>query len=213
MRQQQDYFIYQRRADRFQQKKQKTDKYLGKAIWQTMTASKVYIEKTAQAPAPSKDFHQLVVSDTEVKWRTWRIAIRRDQRGIPPTQRKTPWRDFDDDLLLQSDISRVFGEDTLRLVHALVCGDWLVRLPPRIVVHIVSFLELEDIIQLGRVCRFLRKVCSSNDLWEKIYRTHCDTLSEETRIFAGEVGWKKVFFTNKLQLRARARRQKRRGKF
>ena len=178
-----------------------------------MSASKVYIEKTAQAPAPSKDFHQLVVTESEVKWRTWRIAIRRDQRGIPPIQRKTPWEDFDDDLLVQSDISRVFGEETLRLVHAVVCGDWLVRLPPLIVVHIASFLDLEDIMHLGSVCRFLRKVCISNELWEKIYLAHCDTVTQETRSFAKEVGWKKVFFTNKLQLRVQLRRQKRRGKY
>lgn len=178
-----------------------------------MSASKVYIEKTAQAPAPNKDFHQLVVTDTEVKWRTWRIAIRRDQRGIPPTQRKTPWQDFDDDLLLQSDISRVFGDETLRLVHAVVCGDWLVRLPPLIVVRIASFLALEDVLQLGGACRFLRKICNSNELWEKIYLAHCDTLSDNTKSFAEDVGWKKVFFTNKLQLRAQLRRQKRRGKF
>ena len=88
-----------------------------------MSTLKVFIEKVGQAPAPSKDFHQFVVNEREVIWRTWRIAIRRDQRGLPPSQKKVSWDEFDDDALLQSDISRVFGEETLKHVHAIVCGD------------------------------------------------------------------------------------------
>ena len=173
-----------------------------------MSAGKILIEKTAQAPPPSKDFHQLLVNETEVIWRTWKISLRKDQRYIPPSQKKVPWEDFDYDEILQNDINRVFHENTLRLVHATVCGDWLVRLPTKVVVHIASNLDLIDIVRLGAVCKFLRKVCSGDELWEKIFCAHCDNVTDEMRAIAQEVGWKKLFFTNKLQLQVQVRRRK-----
>lgn len=175
-----------------------------------MNLGTILFEKTGQAPSPSKDFHQLLVTENQVILRTWRISIRKDQRYIPPSQRKVPVAEFDEDTLLQTDISRIFGEDTLRLVHGIVCKDWLARLPKNIVIHIASFLDLVDIARLGSVCRSLHKVCSSDELWEKIFLTHCDTISDETRALAQDVGWKKVFFTDKLQLRVQMRRRKER---
>lgn len=174
----------------------------------TMSTAKVFIEKVGQAPSPSKDFHQLVLNEKEVTWRTWRIAIRRDQRGLPPSQKKVTWDEFDDDTLLQSDISRVFGEETLKHVHAIVCGDWLVRLPPRVIAHIASFLDLVDIVHLGAVCKLTRKICASDLLWEKKFMAYCDIVTDEMKTLAREIGWRKVFFANKLELRVKLRRQK-----
>ena len=173
-----------------------------------MSGAKVFIEKVGQAPPPSKDFHQLTVNETNVIWRTWKIAIRRDQRGLPPTQKKCPWVDFEDDTLLQSDISRVFGDETLKHVHAIVCGDWLIRLPPRVLVHIASFLDLIDIIHLSTTCKFTRKVCGSDQIWEKIFRIYCDTFTDEFKTMGKKDGWKKAFYTKKLHLRVKLRRPK-----
>ena len=173
-----------------------------------MSTPKVFIEKVGQAPSPSKDFHQLVVNETDIIWRTWRVAIRRDQRGLPPTTRKIPWREFDDDTILQGDISHVFGEETLKHVHAVVYGDWLIRLPPRVVVRIASFLDLIDIVHLGAVCRFTRKICASDLLWEKLFLAYCDTVTDEIKISAKQNGWRNVFFSNKLELRVKLRKMK-----
>ena len=175
---------------------------------QTMGTVKVFIEKVSQAPPPSKDFHQLVVNENEVIWRTWRIAIRSDQRGMPPTQKKVPWDEFDDDTLLQGDISRVFGEETLKHVHAIVCGDWLIRLPPRAVLHIASFLDLIDVVRFGGVCKFTRKICTSDLLWKKRFLLYCDTVTDDMKTMAKEVGWRKVFFANNLERRVKLRRLK-----
>ena len=177
----------------------------------SMNLGKILFEKTGQAPSPTKDFHQLLVTESQIILRTWRISLRKDQRYIPPTQRKVLRGEFDEDTLLQADISRIFGEDTLRVVHSIVCQDWLARLPRRVLIRIAIMLDLIDITNLGSVCRSLRKVCSSDELWEKIYMTNCDTIAEETRALAQEVGWKKVFFTNKLQLQVQVRRRKERN--
>ena len=175
-----------------------------------MNLGTILFEKTGQAPSPSKDFHQLLVTENLVILRTWRISVRKDQRYIPPSQRKVPLEEFDEDTTLQTDVSRIFGEETLRLVHSIVCKDWLARLPKNVLIRIASFLDLVDIARLGSVCKSLRKVCSSDELWEKIFITHCDTITGETRALAKEVGWKKVFFTNKLQLQVQMRRRKER---
>jgi len=175
-----------------------------------MNLGTILFEKTGQAPSPSKDFNQLLVTENQVILRTWRISIRKDQRYIPPSQRKVPLDEFDEDSQLQTDISRIFGAETLRLVHGIVCKDWLARLPKNILIRIATYLDLVDVARLGSVCRSLRKVCSSDELWEKIFVTHCDTITQETRALAQEVGWKKVFFTNKLQLQVQMRRRKER---
>lgn len=185
--------------------------WLHGVLHDNMNLGAILFENTRQAPSPSKDFHQLLVTENQVILRTWRISIRKDQRYIPPSQRKVPIEEFDDDSLLQTDINRIFGEDTLRLVHSIVCKDWLARLPQNVLIHLLSFLDLVDIARLGSVCRSLRKVCSSDELWEKIFLSHCDTINDETRSLAKEVGWRKVFFTNKLQLQVQMRRRKERN--
>jgi F-box protein 36 len=169
----------------------------------------ILYEKTGQAPAPSKDFHQLLVSETEVTLRGWKVSVRKDQRLIPPSQRKISWDEFDEDTRMQSEISRIFGEETLSQVHALICGDWLIRLPVDLIMKLCGYLELQDIARLAQVCRKLRDVCCSDKLWENIYRTHCDTVTEKVISLAAEVGWKKLFFTNKLQLQKEMRRRDR----
>lgn len=175
-----------------------------------MSHSHIIYEKTGQAPAPSKDFHQLLVSNTQVTLRGWKVSVRKDQRLIPPTQRKITWEEFDADTRMQSEITRIFGEGTLSQVHALICGDWLIRLPVDLIVLLCTYIDLADIARLAQVCRKMRDVCSSDRLWERIYRAHCDTVTDEMTSLATEVGWKKLFFTNKLQLQKEVRRHKER---
>jgi len=71
-----------------------------------MNLGTLLVEKTGQAPSPSKDFNQLLVTENQVILRTWRISIRKDQRYIPPSQLKVPVAEFDEDTLLQTDVTR-----------------------------------------------------------------------------------------------------------
>ena len=170
-----------------------------------MSKGFIYVEKAGQAPSPSKDFHQLIVTETEVIWRTWRIALRRDERGIPPNQRKVDWADFAQEELMQNDINRVFGEEMLRLVHGIACGDWLVRLPPKVVIRLTRFLDVVQIVRLGSLNRYMRNVCSCDDVWRRIVRSNCEKVTDEMKNMAKDVGWRKTFFTNKLHLRIKSK--------
>ncbi len=50
--------------------------------------------------------------------------------------------------------------------------------------------------------RPLFQLCNSDELWEILYLDHmgAEHVGDELRSLAEAVGWKKLFFTNKLQL-------------
>ena len=50
----------------------------------------------------------------------------------------------------------------------------------------------------------LLQLCNSDKLWKKIYGTHCDHISQELEDLADREGWRRLFFTNKLQLQVPA---------
>ncbi len=83
----------------------------------------------------------------------------------------------------------------------MMYGDWLIRMPEKVTFQIINSLELTDIISLSQCCMFLKKLCSKDDLWRDIYAKHSTRrVTEDVRELARDIGWKKTFFTNKLQL-------------
>nr|XP_033814226.1 F-box only protein 36 [Geotrypetes seraphini] len=165
---------------------------------------------SSQAPAPSKDFYQLLITKIEVIVRWWKISLRSEFRDAKPGELRETHHDFLEDSTLQVQISIVFGPNTLEYVTNLCRGkfDFLERLPEGILLYIMTFLELEDIARLSQTSRTFEKVCNSDKLWEHIVESLCDTVTAEMRMLAREVGWKQIFFTNKLQLQLQLRRRR-----
>ncbi|KAM6063709.1 F-box only protein 36 isoform 1-T1 [Theristicus caerulescens] len=170
-------------------------------------------ERRGQAPAPSKDFCQLLVTRREVIFRWWKISLRNELRESRPGEIKESQEDFLGDSSLHIQIAIVFGAKVLEHVLSLCRGnyDFLERLPVPLLLYIISFLELEDIARLSQVSRRFEMICNSNALWENIVENLCDTITPEMKELAQEMGWKQFFFTNRiqLQLQLRRRRQKR----
>ncbi|XP_054062444.1 F-box only protein 36 isoform X2 [Rissa tridactyla] len=112
-------------------------------------------ETRRQAPAPSKDFCQLLVTRREVVFRWWKISLRNKFRESRPGEIKESWEDFLDDSSLHIQIAIVFGAKVLEHVLNLCRGnyDFLERLPVPLLLYIISFLELEDIARLSQVSR------------------------------------------------------------
>ena len=46
------------------------------------------------------------------------------------------------------------------------------------------------------------QLCGSDELWEHLYREHNDSsdVADDLRAHAKRVGWRRVFFANKIQL-------------
>ncbi|KAM6259691.1 F-box only protein 36 isoform 2-T2 [Spheniscus humboldti] len=149
-------------------------------------------ETRGQAPAPSKDFCQLLVTRREVIFRWWKISLRNEFRESRPGEIKESQEDFLDDSSLHSNY------------------DFLERLPVPLLLYIISFLELEDIARLSQVSRRLEMISNSNALWENIVENLCDTITPEMKELAQEMGWKQFFFTNRLQLQLQLRRRRQR---
>lgn len=175
--------------------------------------AKKLFEATAQVPSPSKDFTQIILTERGVVWRKWKITLRGISQGAAPapSEEALSHEDFQYDSTLQGEIERIFGPEVLRQIKRILAGshDELSKLPEKTMVQICSCLDLQSIMQLSRVNRHLREVCTSNSLWEKLYRIHQGVPSDEVSALAKEVGWKTVFFMNKLQLQKELSRRRR----
>ncbi|XP_002733404.1 F-box only protein 36-like [Saccoglossus kowalevskii] len=173
----------------------------------------VLLELTGQAPSPSKDYHQLLITRKEVIHRWWRISLRNDAKKVAPGELRETLEDFIYDDTLQAEIKRIFSESWCEYAKNLCQGniDYIVRMPKPIQILMASYLELEDVASLAQTCKTFREVCNSDALWERIYEDNCDTVTEEVRSLAQDVGWKELFFLNKLQLQVKLRRKRGKG--
>ncbi|XP_012716499.2 F-box only protein 36b [Fundulus heteroclitus] len=159
-------------------------------------------EISGRGPAPNKDFYYFAVTKSQVIWRWWKISARTVDRYTKPGEEKESHSVFLDDFELQREVGMVFGAKILQFTKALCQGqyNYLERLPDSILLQIINCLELEDVGQLGRTSRRFRQLCGSQEFWEQATRQRCCTISAEVASLALEVGWRRIFFTNKLQL-------------
>ncbi|KAI4897695.1 hypothetical protein NFI96_015720 [Prochilodus magdalenae] len=176
---------------------------------------------SAQGPAPMKDFFYFEIRRSELSklldvlvfqviWRWWKISLRTDSRNTKPGEVRESHSDYVEDKRLQSQVAMVFGPHVLQYSKDLCQGqyDYLQRLPEPLLLNIMVHLELEDIARFARTCRKFKELCSSEEFWEQTVRLHCDTVTAGMEDLAKEVGWRSVFFTNKLQLQKQISRRK-----
>ncbi|XP_031813745.1 F-box only protein 36 isoform X2 [Sarcophilus harrisii] len=154
-------------------------------------------------------------SSLRVSLRWWRISLRNDYRLNKPGVTKEGYEDFLDDVNLHVQIALVFGSKVLQYVINLCKGkyDFLERLSDPLLLRIISYLDLEDIARLSQTSHRFQKLCTSDKLWEQIVALTCDTVTQDMKSLAKDIGWRQLYFTNKLQLQRqiRKRRQKHDG--
>lgn len=104
----------------------------------------------------------------------------------------------------------MLGKSVLNYAKAVAKGhiDYLPRLPEKILLKIFDHLELEDIENLAEVNTFFNNICNSENTWKSLFQRHTEVQNTDVEMLASKIGWKKVFFTNKLQLQLLLRRQK-----
>ncbi|XP_006208024.1 F-box only protein 36 [Vicugna pacos] len=169
-------------------------------------------EIVGQGPAPSKDYYQLLVTRSQVIFRWWKISLRSEYRSTKPGEAKETHEYFLENSHLQIQIALIFGARILDHVLNLCEGkiDFLERLPDNLLLNIISYLDLEDIARLSQTSRRFAKLCRSDNLWEQIVQSTCDHITPDMRALAKDLGWRQMFFTNKLQLQRHLRRRKQR---
>ncbi len=177
--------------------------------------AKKLFEAAAQVPSPHKDWAQIVITEGGVVWRRWKITLRGVVHGAAPSPSPSEvamtHEDFMYDTTLQNEVERIFGADVTRQMLRILSGstDELSKLPEDIMVNIVTYLDLQSIAHLSQVNRHLREVCNSNPLWKQLFLVHQGSSNEEVQALATEVGWKEVFYMNKLQLQKELSRRRR----
>lgn len=126
-----------------------------------------------------------------------------------PGEIRSTHEDFLLDSKVQSEIWRVFGKDTLEYAKGVCSGqlNYLQYLPKPILVRVMSFLELEDVSRFACTCRKFRELSDSEELWEELYQKNLLVHSasqhlhmDELRALAKDIGWKRLYFTNRIQL-------------
>ncbi|XP_075446569.1 F-box only protein 36-like [Ascaphus truei] len=127
-------------------------------------------EAQRQAPAPSKDFYHFTITKKEVILKSWKISVRAEHRKTLPREVRKPNSEFLEEEEMHKQIQRVFGKDTLDYVLNLCRGhcDFIVRMPDKLKICILSFLDTNDIKQLSETCKTFQKLCSSEEFWEKV---------------------------------------------
>ncbi|XP_045199632.2 F-box only protein 36-like isoform X2 [Mercenaria mercenaria] len=165
------------------------------------------------AQAPCKDFFHIFVTEKEIIFRWWKIVPpSRADSGAAPVEIKNSYDDFLHDERAHSEIQRLAGDNTLQYLIRTAEGqfDFLMHLPDEALKKILLSLDLEDMIRLSATCRRFRHLCNDDDVWEKIFRRTVETpVTAELETLAQKEGWKRLFYTNKLQLQMQLRRQKR----
>uniref|UniRef100_H0WAW7 F-box protein 36 n=1 Tax=Cavia porcellus TaxID=10141 RepID=H0WAW7_CAVPO len=128
-------------------------------------------------------------------------------------QGPAPSKDYYQLLVTRSQqIALVFGRRTLDYVFNLCKGkfDFLERLSDSLLLHIIAYLDLEDVARLSLTSRRFAKLCKSDVLWEQIVQSACGTITPDMRTLAEDMGWRQMFFTNKLQLQRQLRKRRQR---
>ncbi|XP_031817085.1 F-box only protein 36-like [Sarcophilus harrisii] len=142
----------------------------------------ILYETYSQAPPPSKDFHLFTITKTEIIWKSWSITLRTGPRVAFPRETRRLHEEFvmneqqqiliclNFPLCFSEQLQRVFGKNVLEYALNLCYGhyDFLVRMPDNLLIHIFSFLDLDDIRQLSKTCKKFQKMCNSEEFWEKI---------------------------------------------
>uniref|UniRef100_A0A8C3VZV1 F-box protein 36 n=1 Tax=Catagonus wagneri TaxID=51154 RepID=A0A8C3VZV1_9CETA len=167
-------------------------------------------EIVGQGPAPSKDYYQLLVTRTQVIFRWWKISLRSGYRSAKPGETKETHENFLENSHLHVEIALIFGARILDYVFSLCEGkfDFLERLSDSLLLSIISYLDLEGIARLSQTSRRFAKLCTSDKLWEQIVQSACDHITPDMRALAEDMGWRRMFFTNKLQLQRHLRKRK-----
>ncbi|EDL75539.1 F-box only protein 36 (predicted), isoform CRA_b [Rattus norvegicus] len=148
----------------------------------------------------------------EIIFRWWKISLRSEYRSAKPGETKETHEDFLDNSHLQVQVAVVFGAKILDYVFNLCEGkfDYLERLSDKLLLKIMNYLDLEDIARLSQTSSRFEKLCKSDSLWEQIVQSTYDTITPDMRALANDVGWRQMFFTNKIQLQRQIRKKKQR---
>ncbi|XP_017886519.2 uncharacterized protein LOC108628837 [Ceratina calcarata] len=136
----------------------------------SMSGKLEYLEKYSVAPSPSRDYYGLRVDDDQVTLYLWRISHGPHKS---PVVRTSGFADFNQDLRLQDEIRRIFGEYLLKHINNIACGRYtLLTLPKCLIKKLIKYLTVHDIIKLSSLSHTSKEIFDNNFVWEALYKKY-----------------------------------------
>ena len=113
-------------------------------------------------------------------------------------------------IFMQEEVKRVFGPDSFSRIESIVtgCRDFLTCLPERVMHKILLHLDLQSILNLSYTSRFMQKFCNADSLWKDLYSIHHAAPTPDILELGKKLGWKKIFYMNKIQLQMELSRRR-----
>ena len=164
-----------------------------------MPKNQILLDISQQAPAPSKDYVHLKLTETELVFTRIIINPRCMQYPVAPQTVRMSLEEYNEDCLgIQQKIEHYFPNYLDKV--KLICDghhDALTILPLDILINICKNLDPEDILgELANVSKPLRDLCGEDDLWKALYNlniSETDKMSQEMKELAEDIGWKKFY--------------------
>ncbi|CBY22303.1 unnamed protein product [Oikopleura dioica] len=180
---------------------------------------KILYTEQKQLPPPLKDYVTLNVTQDEIVIHHIRIcaaSLRHPQMaGSMNKTHKASMSDFLNYGDLENKIVDWFGQPTLDIVKERAKGniDFLNRLPEEAKIAILTRLPLEELPKMGLLNKEFAELCKSNELWEKMCEQNGITIDENVRSLGLQIGFKKIFFSNKVEIQRHIRKMKKQSTF
>jgi len=166
----------------------------------------VIYSASRQMEPPSKDFVSLEMTQLEIIINRIRISpsnlkMQSTSAGIKTTKIKNEDFKIGD---YHDEIRFYFGEQTLQDIIDRLNGkiDHLNLLPDPLKHQIISHLPIEDVSSLSLTNKSFYQLCNSDTAWLKKF----ENISEELLNLGDEIGFKKLYFMNKMDLQRKLRR-------
>ncbi|KAH1003796.1 hypothetical protein HUJ04_003650 [Dendroctonus ponderosae] len=158
----------------------------------TMKANEGNLQLYARANAPSRDYYGLTITGSFINLNIWKVSY---GPHTMPKQRHCSLEDFRDDKVSQDEIRRIFGEAVFDYVLGLAQNRRkLENLPPKLFLHILGFLRIEDILRLMCCSKIICELCNHEHVWKLMFMKKFGRQpSKEEKLLAIDSSWREVF--------------------
>jgi hypothetical protein len=167
----------------------------------------VLIDTAQQAPAPSKDYVHLKLTQELLTFTRIIINPRCMQFPVAPQTIRLTLEEYNENVYGIQEKIEYYFPNYLEKVQLICDGhtDALTILPLDILINICKNLAPEDIIgELAKVSKPLRDLCKADDLWKALYDcniTDTEKMSQEMKDLAMDIGWEKFYFSRVINTR------------
>jgi len=165
----------------------------------------VIYRASRQMNSPSKDFVSLEMTQSEIIINLFRISPSnlkmQSTSGIKTTKIQcSEFKDGD----YHDEIRFYFDQQTIQNILDRINGkiDHLNLLPDPLKYRIISHLPIEDVNSLSLTNQSFYRLCNSDKTWLKKF----ENITEELLNLGDEIGFKKLYFMNKMDLQRKLRK-------